>query len=70
MLSILTKPIIGTPHIPAAKLGMGLSVLTLAPGLSEFCLGVTVAMWLVYLLTRLLSHRQFSISVRRVRLWA
>ncbi len=53
MIDLLTKPIIGTPHIPAAKFGMLLSVVTLAPGLSEFLLATLLVAWLGYLLGRL-----------------
>ena len=50
MLDLLTKPIIGTPRIPAARFGMSLAVLTLVPGLAEFLIGMMVLGWILYLI--------------------
>ena len=52
MFEFLTKPILGTPHIPALKLGMSLSVMTLMPGLSEVLFGLLVSLWGVYIATK------------------
>ncbi|MFL2863989.1 MAG: hypothetical protein ACJZ8Y_02125 [Pirellulaceae bacterium] len=49
MFAILTKPIGGTPNIPATKLGMGLSIATLTPGLSEIVIGLLVTLWIVFI---------------------
>ena len=52
MFEFLTKPILGTPHIPALKLGMSLSVMTLMPGLREVLFGLLVSLWGVYIATK------------------
>ena len=49
MFEILTKPIAGTPNIPATKLGMGLSIATLTPGLSEILIGLMVTLWIIFI---------------------
>ena len=49
MFEILTKPIVGTPNISATKLGMGLSIATLTPGLSEILIGLMVTLWIIFI---------------------
>ena len=49
MFEILTKPIAGTPNISATKLGMGLSIATLTPGLSEILIGLMVTLWIIFI---------------------
>ena len=49
MFTILSKPIGGTPNIPSRKFGMGLSIATLTPGLSEVLIGFLVILWMVFI---------------------
>ena len=49
MFAILTKPIGGTPNISTRKFGMGLSIATLTPGLSEIVIGLLVILWMVFI---------------------
>ena len=49
MFEILTKPIVGTPNISATKLGMGLSIATLTPGLSEILIGLMMTLWIIFI---------------------
>jgi len=54
MFAILTKPIGGTPNIPSRKLGMGLSIATLTPGLSEVLIGFLAILWMVFIICKII----------------
>ncbi len=54
MFAILTRPIGGTPDIPTRKLGMGLSIATLTPGLSEVLIGFLAILWMIFIICKIM----------------